>query len=309
MITTVTLNPAIDKLYLVDGVAESTVMRVREVLNTAGGKGLNVARVATQLGEKATALGFVGGHNGSALTDQIARFGIRNKFIRVTGETRCCINVRDTRTGRHTEFLEPGQPVEAAAFDELLRRYREVLPESKVVAISGSAPKGTPEDFYGRLITLAKAAGVPVILDTSGKLLENGVEYKPTMIKPNREEMAALAGVDPENTDDIIRAARELCRSGIEYVVISLGNEGMLFISREAELKGIAPKVDVQNTVGCGDSMVAGFAAAIARDMPPEDALRLAMAAAAANAADLRTGWADPELVKKLLPQSIITPI
>lgn len=303
MITTITLNPAVDKLYLVDGITEGTVMRVQQVLNTAGGKGLNVSRVARLLGEEVTALSFAGGHNGDFLTQGLEQTGIRSNFVSVPGETRCCINIRDIKTGRHTEFLEPGQPIEPAAFDELLRRYETILPQSKVVVISGSTPKGTPADFYGKLIRLAKAAHVPVILDTSGAALKEALSAKPTMIKPNREELAALAGIDPEDNAAILEAARQLCRSGIDAVVVSLGSEGALYISREAALRGIAPKIDVQNTVGCGDSMVAGFAVAIAKGLSPEDALCLAMACGAANAADLRTGWADPRLIEQYLPQ------
>lgn len=309
MITTVTLNPAIDKLYLVDGVEEGAVMRVQQVVNSAGGKGLNVSRVARQLGEEVTALGFAGGHNGSALTDWLEDSGICSRFVRVSGETRCCINIRDIKTGRHTEFLEPGQPVDAEAFEELLRRYQQALPQTKVVTISGSTPKGTPADFYGRLIRLAKDAGVPVILDTSGAALEQALPFGPAMLKPNVYEMAALTGADPHDEAAILEAARQLCRRGMEAVAVSMGSEGVLYITRETELRGIAPKIDAKNTVGCGDSMVAGFAAALARGLSPEDTLRLAMATAAANAADLRTGWADPALVETLIPMSTIIPI
>ena len=303
MITTVTLNPAIDKLYLVDGITEGTVMRVQQVINSAGGKGLNVSRVARQLGEEVTALGFAGGHNGSALTDWLESSGIQSRFVRVSGETRCCINIRDTKTGQHTEFLEPGQPVEPEAFEELLRRYEAVLPQTNVVTISGSTPKGTPDNFYATLIEMANAAGVPVILDTSGTALSQALSAKPAMIKPNREELAALAGIDPEDTAAILEAARQLCRDGIGRVVVSLGSEGALCVSEEYALRGIAPKIEAQNTVGCGDSMVAGFAVATAKGLSPEAALCLAMACGAANAADLRTGWADPRLIEKYLPQ------
>lgn len=309
MITTITLNPAIDKFYLVDGITQGTVMRVKQVINSAGGKGVNVSRVARQLGEEVTTLGFAGGHNGSALTDWLESSGIHSRFVRVSGETRCCINIRDTKTGQHTEFLEPGQPVEPEAFEELLRRYEAVLPQTNVVTISGSTPKGTPEDFYAKLIQAAKKAGVPVILDTSGAALKASLRALPTIIKPNLSELAELAGIDANDRTAVLEAARQLCRSGIDAVVVSLGSEGVLYVSREAELQGIAPQIDVQNTVGCGDSMVAGLAVAISRNLSVEDALRLAMATAAANAADLRTGWVDPRLVAELIPRSQITSI
>ena len=153
------------------------------------------------------------------------------------------------------------------------------------------------------LIQTAKKAGVPVILDTSGAALKASLRALPTIIKPNLSELAELAGIDVNDRTAVLESARQLCRSGIETVIVSLGSEGVLYVSREAELQGIAPKIDVQNTVGCGDSMVAGLAVAISRNLNVEDALRLAMATAAANAADLRTGWADPRLIEQYLPQ------
>ena len=303
MITTITLNPAVDKLYLVDGITEGTVMRVQQVLNTAGGKGLNVSRVARQLGQEVTALSFAGGENGDFLIRELEDSGISCNFVPVSGQTRCCINIRDSRTGRHTEFLEPGQPVAEEAFQALLRRYEAVLPQTKVVTISGSTPKGTPDNFYATLIQMAHRAGVPVILDTSGTTLSRALAAKPTMIKPNREELAALAGIDPDNTAAILRFARQLCRDGIGQVVVSLGSEGAILVTESFALRGIAPKVEAVNTVGCGDSMVAGFAVAMARGLCPEDALRLAMACGAANATDLRTGWVDPAKTEEYLPQ------
>lgn len=309
MITTITLNPAIDKFYLVDGITQGTVMRVKQVINSAGGKGVNVSRVARQLGEEVTTLGFAGGHNGNALTQWLEQSGIRSEFTPVAGETRCCINIRDQRTGSHTEFLEPGQSVTEDDLAALLASFEAHLPQTKVVTISGSTPKGTPEDFYAKLIQAAKKAGVPVILDTSGAALKASLRALPTIIKPNLSELAELAGIDANDRTAVLEAARQLCRSGIEAVVVSLGSEGVLYVSREAELQGIAPKIDVQNTVGCGDSMVAGLAVAISRNLGVEDALRLAMATAAANAADLRTGWVDPRLVAELIPRSQITSI
>lgn len=142
MITTVTLNTSVDKLYLVEKLEDYTVMRVKKVSNTAGGKGLNVSKVAYLLGEKVSALGFAGGFNGSYVSSLLEAQGIRAGFTRIQAETRSCINIRELSTGRHTEFLEPGAPVTHAECDEFLSGYRETLPNSQVVTISGSVPAG-----------------------------------------------------------------------------------------------------------------------------------------------------------------------
>ena len=156
MITTVTLNTLVDKLYLVEKLEDYTVMRVKKVSNTVGGKGLNVSKVAYLLGEKVSALGFAGGFNGSYVSSLLEAQGIRAGFTRIQAETRSCINIRELSTGRHTEFLEPGAPVTHAECDEFLSGYRKTLPNSQVVTNSDSVPVGVEMDFYGKLVSLAK---------------------------------------------------------------------------------------------------------------------------------------------------------
>ena len=194
MILTVTLNSSIDKLYLMESVHPETVMRVKEVHNTAGGKGLNVSRVAAGLGEPVTAMGFTGGFNGRYLESLITQPLVRRAFTHVAGETRCCINCWDLSDGHSTEYLEPGQPVTQEEIRLFLADFEKQLPAAKVVTISGSVPKGVPEDFYRELIRRCREAGIPVLVDTSGKLLIGAVAEKPTFIKPNEDEIAQLTG-------------------------------------------------------------------------------------------------------------------
>ena len=197
MITTVTLNTSLDKLYLVEKLEDYTVMRVKKVSNTAGGKGLNVSKVAYLLGEKVSALGFAGGFNGSYVSSLLEAQGIRAGFTRIQAETRSCINIRELSTGRHTEFLEPGAPVTHAECDEFLSGYRKTLPNSQVVTISGSVPAGVEVDFYGKLVSLAKQGGIPVIVDTSGALLAETVKAKPTM---SASTFTSLEGVGKKSS-------------------------------------------------------------------------------------------------------------
>ena len=302
MILTVTLNTSIDKLYLVESIHPETVMRVKEVHNTAGGKGLNVSRVSAKLGEPITATGFVGGFNGQYLESLISQPLVRCAFTYVQGETRSCINCWDLSNGHSTEYLEPGQPVTQEDISRFLSDFSARLPEADVVTISGSVPQGVPEDFYCELIRLCRTAGVPVLVDTSGSRLIAAVKEKPVFIKPNEDEIAQLTGHYILSRGEAVQALTELHGSGIPYVVLSMGEEGALLACDQGVFHGRPPKITPRNTVGCGDSMVAGFAVGFARRLPIEETFRMALAVSAANALSLFTGDFYPADYDRLYP-------
>ena len=303
MITTVTLNASVDKAYLVGSYAPGTVNRVPECLSTAGGKGLNVAKTAKLAGLEVTATGFIGGHNGAFVEESLAKKGIACDFVRIAGETRCCINVVESETGRQTEFLEPGPTVSPQELEQLYEKFRILAANSDVVTISGSLPRGCDERVYPRLIAAAKAMGKPVILDTSGKLLKTGVDACPTMIKPNREELAALTGQKAANLAELIESMAGLQSRGIAYLAVSLGREGALMACDAGIYRGFTPDLPVKNTVGCGDAMVAAFAAGFARGYGPEELLLYAVAVSTANALTAETGCFAPAALPALLAQ------
>lgn len=302
MILTVTLNTSIDKLYLVESIHPETVMRVKEVHNTAGGKGLNVSRVSAKLGEPVTATGFVGGFNGQYLESLISQPLVRCAFTYVQGETRSCINCWDLSNGHSTEYLEPGQPVTQEDIGRFLSDFSARLPEADVVTISGSVPQGVPEDFYCELIRLCRTVGVPVLVDTSGSRLIAAVKEKPVFIKPNEDEIAQLTGHYILSRGEAVQALTELHGSGIPYVVLSMGEEGALLACDQGVFHGRPPKITPRNTVGCGDSMVAGFAVGFARRLPIEETFRMALAVSAANALSLFTGDFNPADYDRLYP-------
>ena len=302
MILTVTLNASIDKLYLLDSVTPETVMRVKEVHNTAGGKGLNVTRVAAKLGEPVTAMGFTGGFNGQYLESLITGPLIRCAFTRVSGETRSCINCWNLSDNRSTEYLEPGDPVTAEDVNRFLSDFTRELPSAGAVVLSGSMPAGVPDHFYGELIRRCRAAGIPVLLDTSGNRLISAVKEKPTLIKPNEDEIVQLTGRPAGSRQDAVVSLRKLTEAGIPYAVLSLGAEGALLACEEGVFHGKPPALTPRNTVGCGDSMVAGFAVGFVRGLPIGEAFRIALAVSAASALSLFTGDFDPEDYDRLLP-------
>lgn len=307
MIATVTLNASIDKAYhMRDAIKGGTVMRVEKCRNTAGGKGLNVARVATLCGASVKATGMVGGYNGSYLESLLDEDGISHEFGRMAGETRSCINVLDP-TFHSTEFLEPGPEVSTEEIERFLRLFQRIAHECDVVTISGSAPTGVATDVYARMVSMARRAGKRVILDTSGALLWEGMRANPTMIKPNAEEIAALYQTTLATRDEVAGCARRIRDMGIPFVVISLGGDGALLACEEGIFHGVSPKVEVVNTVGCGDSMVAAFAVAFERGMSAADALRYAVSVATANALMPSTGSFDAAIQAEIYKKVQVT--
>ena len=307
MILTVTLNAAIDKRYVVEGFRTGEVNRVKEYTYVPGGKGLNVSKPASIYGAEVVATGFAGGHAGAYIEDALKPFGIRSAFYHVDAESRSCINIWDEVNQVQTEFLEPGFTLTEDDFAGFEAKFRQLVQEAKVVAMSGSVPKGLDGTAYQRLVKIVKDAGIPVILDTSGKLLEMGIEAIPTMIKPNIDEIRMLTGKRCDDISEIIEAARAIHERGVKIVAVSLGADGSLAVGDDGIFRARVPKIDAVNTVGCGDSMIAGFALGLSKGLPLEENLRLASAISAAAAMREETGFFVMEDMEKLLPQIEIT--
>lgn len=303
MLLTVTLNAAIDKRYVVENYRVGEVNRVKTCTYTPGGKGLNVSKPAAIAGARVVATGFVGGHAGHYIEESLKPFGIEGAFYHLPGESRSCVNIWDEANHTQTEFLEPGFTVDEADFTGFLGRFESLLPDADVVAISGSVPKGLDGGAYRRLVDVCKNAGKKVILDTSGSLLTAGIQSCPTMVKPNLDEIRMLTGRDCTDTREMLEAARQLHRDGIPYVAISLGGDGSLLVCDEGSFRAKVPQIDAVNTVGCGDSMIAGFALGLADGLSAPDMLRQASAVSAAAALREETGYFLPADRDRLLPQ------
>jgi tagatose 6-phosphate kinase len=303
MILTVTLNVAIDKVYRVEELKPGEVMRVRECKYTAGGKGLNVTKVAKITGAGVLATGFAGGHAGAFVREQLEQKGIPNDFICVNGETRSCINIIDEKTGKQTEFLEPGFSVTPEDIAAFFNKFDLLLERANVITLSGSVPAGCGDTIYADLIEHVRAKEKKVILDSSGKLLAQGIKAQPTMIKPNRDEIFALTGIAAADYQQLAACARKFQKSGIDYVVISLGRSGAFLACDDGVFLGTTPDIPVVNTVGCGDAMVAAFAVGFERGYRPAEQLRFALAVSTANALTVETGFYRPEDLHRLLEQ------
>ncbi|HEX2976376.1 MAG TPA: 1-phosphofructokinase, partial [Bacteroidales bacterium] len=307
MILTVTLNAAIDKRYVVDKFQPGSVNRVKECSYSAGGKGLNVSRVAVIAGEQVTATGFVGGHAGSYIVEALEGQNVKGDFVHIKGESRSCINIYDETNHTQTEFLEPGVFVTDTDKEEMLKKFMKLVEQCSVVAISGSVPKGVDSSTYISLIEIAKQHHKKVILDTSGKLLEESLIAKPTMIKPNIDEIRMLTGKDMNSKEDLINAAVSLHKSGIEVVAITCGADGSIIACEEGVYQAVVPKIEAVNTVGCGDSVIAGFSVGFSREMPMPEIIRFASAVSAASAMRMETGFYLPKDMQEILPEIKVT--
>lgn len=306
MITTVTMNAALDKAYFMNDVIENgTVMRVSECRTTAGGKGLNVARAAAICGAEVQATGLVGGFNGQYLESLLDKDGILHRFGHVQGETRSCINILDKGYGS-TEYLEPGFEVSEKEEQDFMKIFPDIIRDSDVVTISGSIPRGLKKDIYGRMITIAKAMRKTVFLDSSGDTLKNGIAAGPDLVKPNRDEIEQLFDIKINSLKEVITYAKKIHEMGVANVVISLGKDGALLVCGEGVFKGASPRVEAVNAVGCGDSMLGAFAVAFERGYTAGRALKYAISVAAANAVSPSTGKFEYEQCEDFFDRVII---
>ena len=249
------------------------------------------------------ATGFVGGHAGNYIEAALKPFGIKSAFYHVDAESRSCINIWDEVNHVQTEFLEPGFTLTEADFEGFEKKFCQLVKDASVVAMSGSVPKGLDGSAYQRLVKIVKDAGKPVILDTSGKLLEEGIKAAPTLIKPNIDEIRMLTGKHCDDINDIIEAAKAIHAGGVEIVAVSLGADGSLAVGKEGIFRAVVPKIDAVNTVGCGDSMIAGFALGLSEGLSLEETLRRASAISAAAAMREETGFFVMEDMEALLPK------
>jgi len=307
VILTVTLNPAIDKVYEVESFAIGDVFRPRGMWATAGGKGLNVSRVASILEAKVMATGFLGGGNGQFIRTRLKELGIIDAFTEIAGDTRICIAINDPVFDTSTEVLEPGPEISPEEQEKFLINFRNIVKEADIVTISGSLPRGVPIDFYGELIEISREYGKMLLLDTSGQALVKSLEYRPFMIKPNTTELEAVAGRKMDLEEEILEAARRIQQNGVQLVCVTLGAQGCIAVTGEGAFRLKAPPIETISTVGSGDSFIAGCAVSLAQGKPTEDVLKTGMACGMANTQFARTGYVSRELVDKFYNMVTIT--
>ncbi len=283
MILTVSLNPAVDKICEAESVQAGAVNRLRSVVSVAGGKGINVTKILRQFHMPVMALGFLGGSGGRLIAEAMEKLGAECHFTKIKGETRTNVNIL-AADGSVTELLEPGPVIDAKELEEFEKQFRGALELCELVVLSGSVPEGVPTDIYRRLTEEAHSYGRRVLLDGSGQALREGIRALPDLIKPNLRELEELLGEEIRSREELADAAGRLCGQGIGKLVISMGADGLYYADGVSSFHQPARRVEVVNTVGCGDTVVASLCMSELGGDDADTALRKAAAMAAANA-------------------------
>lgn len=297
MIYTVTLNPSIDYVVRLETLRIGITNRTSSEEYYFGGKGINVSNVLAELGFQSTAIGFVAGFTGEAIEKGIRNDKIITDFIKLkNGISRINIKIK---AEEETEINCQGPHIEESELDELQCRIDRIS-DGDTLVIAGNIPNTMPDDVYERILERIKGKKVRVVVDATKKLLMNSLKYKPFLIKPNRQELSEIFDLEIETESDVEKYAKELQKLGAQNVLISLGKDGAMLVDEYGNVhkEGVL-KEKVINTVGSGDSMVAGFIAGYEKEKSYSYALRLG--SVCGNATAFSYGLATKEKINELL--------
>ncbi|GKS81046.1 tagatose-6-phosphate kinase [Ligilactobacillus pabuli] len=301
MIYTVTVNPAIDYIVQLKELTLGEVNRMDYDNKLPGGKGINVSRILKELGHENTALGFLGGFTGEFVDDALQQLGLQTKFTRINDQTR--INVK-IKAQTETEINGQGPKITAAEVAEFSQQFEQLTPADTVI-FAGSLVPSLSNDFYLDLIKIIRAHGAQFVIDTTGESLLKTLPEQPLVVKPNNHELAELFGVELNSIADIVKYARKLLELGAQHVLVSMAADGGLMVTKDHVYRSKAPKGTVINSVGAGDSMIAGFTGTFADTNDPQEAFKYGLACGSATtfSEDLATRTK----IDELLPQIEIT--
>lgn len=280
MIYTVTLNPSIDFIVRIDQLNLGTVNRMVSDDKFAGGKGINVSRVLQRLGVGNTATGFLGGFTGHFIEDSLKNEGIEKAFVKVDQDTR--INVK-IKSQEETEINGQGPMISQEQLEALKAKLSQLTSDDTVV-FAGSAPANLGNAIYKELIPLVRKSGAQVVCDFEGQPLLDALANNPLLVKPNNHELEAIFGVPLNSLNDVETYARRILEMGAQHVLISMAGDGALLVTEEATYFAKPIKGQVKNSVGAGDSMVAGFTGEFVKSKDPVEALKWGVACGTATA-------------------------
>jgi len=281
VIVTLTLNPALDKSTETNHLVAEQKLRCAPMRSDAGGGGINVSKAIRRLGGDSIAVFPSGGRNGEVVEELLEKYGVHFQSFPVEGETRENISVRDTSTNAQYRFTLPGMEMSVQQADKCLEVIEKLAPDYLVA--SGSLPPGLPETYYEKVAAFAKKMGAKFVLDTSGPALLAAANEGLFLLKPNLAELCALVGVAQLEMNEVDDAALEIIKRGrCEIVVVSLGPQGALLVTKEGFEHIPAPMVKKQSTVGAGDSMVAGMVWALREGKTPLQMAQIGVACGSA---------------------------
>ena len=301
MIYTVTLNPSIDYIVEVPNFKMGELNRMARDIKLPGGKGINVSRVLHQLEQPTTALGFLGGFTGDFITNWLSQEEVITQFTPVQDDTR--INVK-LKSDQETEINANGPVITEKEAHELLSQFDQ-LTSNDLVVISGNQPASLPKDFYQQIISRIVATGARFVMDTTGQALLDALSFHPLLVKPNHHELADLFHVTFNSVDEMIPYGKELIKMGASYALISMAGDGALFFTEDKVYQSTVPQGKVKNSVGAGDSMVAGFIGTLIQTNDPLTAFQTSVATGSATA--FSDDLAKKKEIDRLLSQVHVT--
>ena len=305
MIYTITFNPAVDLVIQVPNCQLGTLNRSMSEEYVAGGKGINMSIVLKRLGVDNVATGFLGGFSGKYIEEFLEKEGITPQFISVDGTTRINVKIKGEV---ETEINAAGPTVDAEKFQQLVRYLEEHLQEGDTVFLAGNAAPGLDERSYVEIARLCHTRGVKLVLDTTKDLLLACLPYQPFMIKPNQHELEELFGVNIQTQEEIIHYALQLQKKGACNVLVSCGGDGAFLVSETGQVfASNVPTGKLINSVGAGDSMLAGFMAKFIETNDYRKSLK--QGAASGSATAFSVGIATKELIEELIPHIEIVAI
>ncbi|AIM24682.1 1-phosphofructokinase [Melissococcus plutonius] len=301
MIYTVTLNPSIDYVIHVDQLNLGEVNRMTDDFKLPGGKGINVSRILQRMAIKSTALGFLGGFTGNFIKKWLDKEHILTNFTTVSEDTR--INVK-LKAETETEINGQGPNIRA---DELTRLKESLSDVTKgdIVVLAGSIPSSIHTHFYEELIQYIKDKEAEFVIDTTGKNLLNALKEKPLLVKPNNHELADLYQTTFHSLEDIFIYGNRLLSDGAQYALVSMAGDGALLFTKEGIYQSNVLKRPLKNSVGAGDSMIAGFVGKFAQSKDPVEAFKWGVACGSATA--FSDDLATAEFINELLDEVVIT--
>ena len=286
-IITITLNPAIDKTYVVDDLVPEHKLRCGNPVVEAGGGGINVSKGLKELGSSSLAVFFAGGRNGEHLHEMLEHEKIECRLIPIDGETRESLVIIDQSSKKEFRIVVEGPSIDISAFQEIIKLVENEKP-SWIIA-SGSLPKGLPNDVYAKLAKTAKSSGSKLILDTSGEALEAALTEGVYLMKPNLKELSSLSGVESLEPGEVSEAAKKLILAGkAEVIVVSMSSAGAVVVTGDKHHHFSSPEVEQKSTVGAGDSMVSGMVWALQQNKSLEETVCWGIACG--SAATMNTG-------------------
>ena len=293
MIYTITLNPALDYIISLKEVVPNEINTSESEYILPGGKGINVSIILKRLDVESVVLGFISGFTGMEIQSLVENEKIKTNFINLeSGHSR--INVKILEDEKETAINSKGPLVDNKSIEKLYQKLNN-LKENDILVLSGSTPKGIKEDIYEEICEKIKERNVKIVVDSTKNLLLNTLKYEPFLIKPNHHELGEMFNVQIVNQDQAIEYAKKLQQKGARNVLVSMGEKGSVLLDENGKSykKDIIKNRNVVNTVGAGDSMVAGFLAGYLKYKNYEDALKLGIASASATVNNVFLGTKD----------------